>query len=107
LTNGVWLQSTGAAPVDQWTHVAVTYDTAAGGTVKFYINGVLDSTHTATGGVIVAGYSWSPMLEGMTNTGTGSDVYVAKFSGAGTPLWSRLWGSATTDQLNDMALDEA
>ncbi len=40
------LRSTGTISLNKWTHIAVTYQ--SGGTVKMYINGVLDSTHTGT-----------------------------------------------------------
>jgi hypothetical protein len=39
-----WIYSAGTVPVNQWVHVAVTYDNR---TVKFYQNGVLQGTYTA------------------------------------------------------------
>ncbi len=41
--------SAGTVPANVWTHVAVTYN---GGTTKFYINGLLDTTTTANSGPI-------------------------------------------------------
>ena len=38
----------GNIPVQEWTHVAMTYD---GANVKSYINGSLDSTHALTGNI--------------------------------------------------------
>ncbi len=40
-----WIYSAGVVPVNQWVHVAVTYDNR---TVKFYQNGVLQGTYTAS-----------------------------------------------------------
>jgi hypothetical protein len=38
---GTSAQSTGSVPVNEWVHVAVTYDSVD---VKFFVNGILDST---------------------------------------------------------------
>ncbi len=40
-----WIYSSGVVPVNQWLHVAVTYNNR---TVKFYQNGVLQGTYTAS-----------------------------------------------------------
>ena len=42
-----WLLASSQLPLDSWQHVAVAVD---GSTVKFYLNGVLDKTHTITSG---------------------------------------------------------
>ena len=42
-----WLLADSQLPLDSWQHVAVAMD---GSTVKFYLNGVLDKTHTITSG---------------------------------------------------------
>jgi hypothetical protein len=42
------INSTGTIPVNQWTHVAATYD---GSSMKLYINGILDSTLAYSGGI--------------------------------------------------------
>ena len=42
-----WLLASSQLPTNSWQHVAVTVD---GNTVKFYLNGVLDKTHTITSG---------------------------------------------------------
>lgn len=42
--NGLWTYSSGTIPINQWVHVAVSYE-GANGTVKFYLNGSLLSTH--------------------------------------------------------------
>lgn len=41
-----WINTGGVAPVNQWTHVAITYD---GGVVKTYINGTLVQTYNGSG----------------------------------------------------------
>ena len=46
-SNGPWFVSDSALPVKKWSHVAVAVD---GSTIKFYINGKLDATHTITSG---------------------------------------------------------
>jgi len=43
-----WVNTGYVAPLNQWTHVAVTYD---GGIVKTYINGTLFHTYTGTGAI--------------------------------------------------------
>jgi len=43
---GVWDTSLTPVPLNEWTHVAVTYD---GAVKRFYINGVLDRTVSRTG----------------------------------------------------------
>lgn len=43
--NGGWTYSSGTIPINQWVHVAMSYEGATGYT-KFYLNGVLLSTHT-------------------------------------------------------------
>ena len=45
--SGPWFVSDSALPVQKWSHVAVAVD---GSTIKFYINGKLDTTHTITSG---------------------------------------------------------
>ena len=42
--NGNWTYSSGTIPLNQWVHVAVTYNS---GTLSFYMNGALLSTHTS------------------------------------------------------------
>lgn len=43
-----WVNTGYVAPLNQWTHVAVTYDS---GVVKTYINGTLFHTYTGTGAI--------------------------------------------------------
>jgi len=43
-----WVNTGYVAPLNQWTHVAVTYD---GGVVKTYINGALFHTYAGTGAI--------------------------------------------------------
>jgi hypothetical protein len=43
-----WIYSSGTVPLNQWSHVAVVFQTGTNG-VKFYLNGTLLSQHTATG----------------------------------------------------------
>ncbi|HEY4423151.1 MAG TPA: LamG-like jellyroll fold domain-containing protein, partial [Pyrinomonadaceae bacterium] len=43
-----WVNTGYVAPLNQWTHVAVTYD---GGVVKTYINGTLFHTYAGTGAI--------------------------------------------------------
>jgi hypothetical protein len=54
-----WKDASGTVPLDIWTHVAATSD---GSTVKFYINGVLDSTAALTPGAL--GTNTSPVMIG-------------------------------------------
>jgi hypothetical protein len=49
ISNPGWYTATGAIPLNQWSHIAVTYD---GSQIKFYINGVLDTTITGLSGNI-------------------------------------------------------
>lgn len=46
--NNTWNYSSGTVPVNQWVHVAVTFNSATS-EVKFYMNGTLLSTHTRSG----------------------------------------------------------
>ncbi|RSM51625.1 hypothetical protein DMB66_41265, partial [Actinoplanes sp. ATCC 53533] len=86
-----------APTLGRWTHLAGVYDTASG-TMKLYVNGVLQSTTAATGG-------WNA---------TGNYVVGrAKWAGANTNPWTggiddvRVYGSALTgDQIADLAGDE-
>ena len=43
-----WINTGAVAPLNQWTHVAVVYES---GTVKTYINGVLAHTHNGSGAI--------------------------------------------------------
>ncbi|MEW5799904.1 MAG: LamG-like jellyroll fold domain-containing protein [Bacteroidota bacterium] len=43
-----WIYSSGTVPTNQWSHVAVVFQTGTNG-VKFYLNGTLLSEHTAPG----------------------------------------------------------
>ncbi|WP_317897306.1 LamG-like jellyroll fold domain-containing protein [Aurantibacillus circumpalustris] len=47
-----WKYSSGAVPLNAWSHVAVTFD---GSYLKFYINGLLDATKTCTASLFTAG----------------------------------------------------
>ncbi|MEW6060871.1 MAG: LamG-like jellyroll fold domain-containing protein, partial [Bacteroidota bacterium] len=49
--NGTWIYSSGSVPLNEWSHVAVVFQTGANG-VKFYRNGVLLSEHTASGALV-------------------------------------------------------
>ena len=44
--NNLYMASSASISADTLTHVAFTYDTSGTDTVKLYINGALDSTHT-------------------------------------------------------------
>jgi hypothetical protein len=46
ITGGAYKSSTNAISEGVWSHAVVTYD---GSSIKFYINGVLDNTYSATG----------------------------------------------------------
>lgn len=71
-TTGNYISSSNTLlSLDTWYHLALTYD---GSTLSLYINGVLDKSISATGGI-----KWTPeydLLIGSTYTPTGS-----KFSG--------------------------
>jgi predicted lipoprotein with Yx(FWY)xxD motif len=43
-----WINTGGVAPLNQWTHVAVVYESGA---VRTYINGVLTHTHNGSGAI--------------------------------------------------------
>jgi hypothetical protein len=60
---GVWTSSASTVPLNQWTHVAVSWD---GLTNRFYINGVLDTAVAATGNMFQSG---SSLLIGRQGTG--------------------------------------
>jgi hypothetical protein len=51
-TGGSSLTSTGTIPVNTWTHLAVTRET---NTVRFFINGVQDSSATFSNGTAISG----------------------------------------------------
>jgi hypothetical protein len=70
---------------DQWYHIAMTYD---GSTLKFYINGVLDTLLT-TSGTIVPSDQTHPLLMASTYVPTGS-----KFNGMIDEL--QIWDHALT-----------
>jgi RHS repeat-associated protein len=44
-----WINTGAVAPLNQWTHVAVTYDS---GLIKTYLNGVLVHTFSGTGSIV-------------------------------------------------------
>jgi Concanavalin A-like lectin/glucanases superfamily len=64
-TGGSSLTSTSTIPANAWTHLAVTRET---NTVRFFINGVLDSTATFSNGTAVSGVG---LLIGYGTTGGG------------------------------------
>ena len=80
-----WLLSDSALPVLTWTHVAVAVD---GTTVKFYINGTLDTVHTISSG------STLPVQSGVFRIGTenrnGKPCFKGKLSDC------RVWNVART-----------
>ncbi|MBU1038852.1 DUF2341 domain-containing protein [Patescibacteria group bacterium] len=54
-----------AIPLNQWTHVAITWD---GSNIKWYLNGVLDKTYAATGTITTNG---NALNIGMESAGYG------------------------------------
>ena len=81
-----WLLSDTALTANRWTHVAVVVD---GSTVKFYLNGTLDTTHTITaGGTIV------PVASGTFRLGTENRNNGKSFQG--NLLDCRVWNTART-----------
>ena len=62
---------TSAIPLNQWTHVAVSYDAGAGGVTTLYINGVQDGQYTQTDTIIDQNTSLS--IGWQTRQGTGAD----------------------------------
>ncbi|MFU8854432.1 LamG-like jellyroll fold domain-containing protein [Micromonospora sp. SL1-18] len=85
------------AVAGKWTHLTGIYDTASG-KMKLYVNGVLQTTTTATGG-------W--------NATGGYVIGRAKWAGAATNIWDgeiddvRIYGKALTDdQVATLAGDE-
>jgi hypothetical protein len=57
--SSVYFASTATVPLNKWNHVAYTYD---GESYKFYINGVLDSSHALTGEITTT--STTPLYMG-------------------------------------------
>lgn len=49
--NGTWIYSSGSVPLNEWSHVALVFQTGTNG-LKFYRNGVLLSEHTASGALV-------------------------------------------------------
>jgi hypothetical protein len=47
------------------------------------------------------------LADGMSTSVGGRDIFVTKYSAAGTPLWSRAAGSPGTDDGSEIAMDEA
>jgi len=70
-TPGFNVNSTGTVPLNSWTHIVTTYD---GSNVKFYINGVLDST-------VSAGGSFDPYTPIHNLWIGGEDGYTRRFHG--------------------------
>lgn len=58
-------------PLNQWTHVAVSYDAGTGGVTTVYINGVQDGQYTQTDTIIDQNTSLS--IGWQTRQGTGAD----------------------------------
>jgi hypothetical protein len=69
--NGSWtfVTSSVALPVNQWVHVAVTFDTT-NGAMQLYINGVPDATSQYTGGLWAA--NTNPLKIGSLGTPSGA-----------------------------------
>ena len=57
------------------------------------------------GQILVAGYTYGGM-DGNVNTGA-VDVFLVKWSGDGTKVWTRQWGTAGNDYGYDVAVDAA
>src|SRR5262245_26900265 len=90
---GGWYYSQGTVPVGAWSHVAVTCD---GTNVRFYINGVLDSTSPQT---TTMPASATPVYLGRQ----GSDCNCNFFLGPMDEL--RVWSTARTgDDIRDNLL---
>ncbi|MGI5869006.1 MAG: LamG domain-containing protein [Kiritimatiellia bacterium] len=82
-----WLQSNTVLPINRWSHVAIAVD---GSTVKFYLNGVLDKTHTIiSGGGTIPAPSGTFRI-GMANRGGGKS-----FSGNISDC--RVWHAVRTE----------
>jgi hypothetical protein len=64
-----WINSFAVAPEHQWTHVVVTYDSAAG-VARTYLNGVLAHTYSVSGQIVDAGKQFR--LGGRQNSDTNS-----------------------------------
>jgi len=47
-----WFSSVNSVPLNEWVHVAFTYD---GATIKIYINGLVDASGSRTGGITITG----------------------------------------------------
>lgn len=64
--------------------------------------GIFSASASSDGSIYVTGYT-DGNLDGYNNYGDG-DVFIAKYSSAGTKLWTRLLGSSSFDYGNDLAV---
>ena len=91
-----WSTGTGTLAVNQWAHVSVTFD---GSTVKFYINGQLDSTISSAGTVDTA----TGLGIGHQNGGVSGGAGLNEFTGQISDV--RVWSTVRTaaEVASDMA----
>lgn len=82
--SGLWLVSTGTAPIDEWTQVAFTLD---GSWLRFHLNGEFDSEVAATSPTI--DYGTQDVLFGAANFGSS---FVRRFQGVIDRV--RIWDHA-------------
>lgn len=82
--SGLLLVSTGVAPLDEWTHVALTFD---GSWLRFYVNGEFDSELAAASPTI--DYGTQDVLIGAANFGAN---FPRRFQGVVDEV--RIWDHA-------------
>jgi RHS repeat-associated protein len=62
-----WINTGYVAPLNQWTHITITYDN---GVIKTYANGSLTHTHSGTGAIGDANTSWNDFRIGGRQAGS-------------------------------------
>lgn len=80
LTNGIWICATSIPSINQWSHLAITYD---GSSLTFYINGNIVASQPATDPMVPTNYDLSVggnILYGEYFTGKIDEVRVYNYS---------------------------
>ena len=91
-----WFKVAGRASTD--AVVALTVDTNA----NVYVAGTGIGNNVASG----KDFGGAPITGASTSTTT-TDAYVAKLNSAGVQQWFKLTGSASTDTINNLAVDSS
>lgn len=95
---GVGMSSVAPIPLNQWVHVAATWDSATG-EAKLYINGQWDSTSTLNlvvgNNAAVRGIGQKPAFDTSTFPGMIDEVRVWNTVLDEVTFWELMWGSLT------------